>query len=513
MTVEYYYNSTWNDISNYVVSVDKVPFVARNRDITIRLESWSLNIAITLNQISPFNAGWTSFAQKERIRISDGATLLFTGYIITSPYDYSSMEFNVTTITDLNKLQDYLVDYDTLHSAISGGSPSATEYRPYSYYIMPTVHWTYLIKKMFLIAGLTLDTSTIDDIIAFPYTWVELGGITMDVTFKDFFTGESELYCLEHSVNAYHTIIDSELYDHKKDKITFFNLINAICSALGLAVNLTTTDNYALAQVILNESYTVIDDDKFEYAVDQTDGEEPIDKLGVSVDFDTYPDTPSYCLSGTNANTNPTAISYGEGGGLDWFAKLRIMWIKEITTFDTSKVVPISSCVKDGTSVDITTVGAHGLGSGDPLMVYGVAGMDDLNNSLIDGTNYTAIDWHVYPNNVVTVAKDLGTSYIEGGWIYKDTGSNRRDDYRWGYLIPGESVWVEGEGQYHYSISENALLADGKMNPVYWQIKSKISDYTKKETLTNKQTTTKTILENNIDAEWENSELIEETYE
>jgi hypothetical protein len=510
MTVEYYYNSAWNDISNYVTSIDKVPFVARNRDMTVRLESWSINVAITLNQISPFNAGWTSFLQKERIRILDGAVSLFVGYVTSSPYDYSSMEFNVTTITDLNKLQDYLVDYDTLHSVISGGSPSTTEYRPYSYYIMPTVHWTYLIKKMFLIAGLTLDTSDIDDVVAFPYTWVELGGITMDVTFKDFFTGESELYCLEHSVNAYHTIIDSELYDHKKDKITFFKLIDTICSALGMVINLVSADNYTLIQAVLNDSHTVADDDKFEYSIDQIDGGESIDNLGVSVDFDTYPDTPSYCLSGTNANTNPTAISYGEGGGLDWFAKLRIMWIKEITTFDTDKVVSISGVTHTTTEVRITTSSNHGMVTGDHCMVFGTAGTDDINNAIQDmgGKIITKLS-----DTLVSYDQSIGTSYIEGGWIYKDTGVNKFADYRWGYLIPGESVWVEEEGQYHYSISENALLSDGKMNPVYWQIKSKISDYAKKQTLTNKQTTAKTILENNIDAEWDNSELIEETYE
>jgi hypothetical protein len=493
MIVEYYYNSSWEDISDYVVEgTDKVPYISRNRDFTLRLEIWRVTIAQTLKD-NPTFSGWENFTAGDRIRITSGATTLFVGYVLRSPLNYSTLEFDVQVITDINKLQNYLVDYDTLHSTISGGSPSTTEYRAYSYYIMPTIHITYLIKKMFAIAGLTLDTSNVDDETAFTYIWDEGEETeqTMTVTYKDLFIGESELYCLSNSVNAYHTIIDYVTYDYKKEKISFFDFVSPICSYLGFTIDIVSTDNYELN--LVTDNYTIDDDSKYDYVNEPYQGDTVIDKLGVSVSMLSFYDL-HLVLSG-NANPNEQNYTLGEGSGIDYLQKLRLYFIKEMTPFDNNKVVPIATAVKSTVYIDMQTTISHGINNGDYIMIFGVAGMDDLNCGFY-GPYYQAT--RVFDVNLVGVSKDIGTTYIEGGWIYKDLIDIA--DFRIGTLRPIE-------------ITENTLMWNGVLNPLRHQIRSKVTNYVKEEIYTEEQTTLASILENNIDIKFEKSDLIQETYD
>lgn len=498
LKVEHYYNNSWVDISDYIVNgTSEVPYISRNRDFTPRFESWDVRIAYSLTAT---RSGWTNFAAKDRIRVMNDTTTLFVGYVISSPLNYSSLEFEVKVMTDIYKLHDYLIDYDTLHSVISGGSPSSTEYRPYSYYLMPTIHFTYLMKQMFSIAGLILDTSTVDNVVAFSHTWdnEQVGDpVSMDITYKDFFTGESELYCINQSIDAYHTVIDYYAYDYKKNKITFEILISALCQIFGFTIDLISTDNYQLN--LITENYTIADDDNYDYKNEPIDGEEDIDTLGISIHVPLQGGESSLALSGL-AN-NYTKRSYGEGSGLDWLDNLKIYYIKEVLAYDMSKVIPISAASCNSGKVEITTSIAHGLSAGNSCLIFGVAGMDNINAGIFGlADTKTVLGFPDVPTLLTfKFAQSVGTTYIEGGWVYKDTGTNYNNSHRIGWLYP-------------YEITTNDILSGDEINPIKWQVLSKAADYIKEEITTEIQITKKSVIENFIDIEEQSSNIIQESY-
>lgn len=258
--VEYYHNSAWVDISDYVDTIADVPFLARNRDWTLTTNSMTITIASTIKDL--LNNQAFEFGYDEKIKISIDLTTVYVGYIDKSIYNYGPMTFSLTMKTNIDKLKDYIVDYDTLHTAFATGTNwwewAATENKG----IGPIVGLTWAMQKMFGAAGLTLDTSGIIDtpIITF------VGSPTFrdcTITFKDLFFYEDILWCAGQSVCCGHQTIDNQIYDYTSKKQTCFDIISEILTSLKLQLLQTDVDNYKL--VYSTEIYTITDNNKFEY--------------------------------------------------------------------------------------------------------------------------------------------------------------------------------------------------------------------------------------------------------
>lgn len=496
-----HYNGSWIDISDYVVGAGDVPYISRNRDWTLRAETWSVSIASTIRDHASYADNFV-FSADEKFAVWDSTKLLFAGYIKKAPLDYESMTFNIEVVNDLQKMEDYRIDYDTLHATLIAGSPTAFEYRVRSYYLMPSVHYLYLMKKMFSIAGLTLDTSELDDVTAFTYTYTAtafLGEYTAAVKYKDLFVGESELYCLNQSFDSYHTTIDSTIYDHSKDKITFFELIKELCSYLSLMIVPTAIDNYKL--ILSTSNYTIADDDKYEYTSELIAGNEDINNLGGSAQY-----VSSYKVLSVAENTSLQAGSIGKGGGLSWLSKLKIVFIYEVIPYNDTKSIPITNAIWTSDAVRYTTVSAHGLLIGDYVLIFGVAGMTQPNGScyptaaadyneggagtqvVFAPTTYAfSINFTPQPNN-----------YLEGGWVRKDV-----TEYNTSFKI----ARLEPE-----SITANATVTNGRLNVWRNQVRASSSNYTEEKITCPLQETDKTVVENFIDLENRVSKIIQETY-
>ena len=506
MVIEYYYGGSWVDITNYVTGADAVPYEAKNRDFSIKLDTWQIQVAQSLNTISPFNSGWTGFTFDERIRILDDTSSLFSGFIKSSSLGYSSLEFDVEILPDLARLQDYLVDYPTLHNAIVAGSPTSTQYRSQSYFLMPTVYFMYLFQKMFTIAGMTLDTSDIDDEVAFNFVHdLENPPGNKDITYKELFTGEWMLYCVGLSVMTYYTVIESDK-NYKSKKATFFTLLDSVLQALNITIDLVSTDNYKLS-LRASSSISIADDDKYEYSKETFRGEETITQLAY-VNLDNLIIYSRYYLSGV-ANSNPGGDSwfdktFGINQGttkLSWLDNLSIWYEHEVTPFDPAKTLPILFAEQRGNRIRLTLGPSHGFSVGDKFLIRGVAGMDDINNYInpTAGDEKTVVDRVYIGYDWIEYYAEVGTAYIAGGWVYKGTGAEYDACSVFHCLNAKE-------------ITNGLYLSTGEINQYYNQIIQKSSDNIREEITTEKQTTLASVLENNIDPEWETSEIIQETY-
>lgn len=483
LSVKHYYNLTWNDISDYVVGASSVPYISRNRDWSLRADNWSFQVASTIRNF--YNNGAFVFSAGDRIAVWNDAILLFIGYVKTAPLNYDSLTFDLEIVSDLQKLDDHKIDYTTLHASLIAGSPTQYQYRLHSYYIMPTVHYLYLMQKIFSIAGMTLDTSSVDNVVAFHYYY---DGYDADVKYKDLFIGESELYCLNQSIDAYHTVIDNTLYDYNRDKITFFALLKEVCRVLSFMIVPVSVDNYKL--ILPTSNYSISDTDKYEYKSEKIQGEEKIDNLGLSI----QESNGNNVLAGS-AKTNMQTTSLGKGGGLEWLSKLFFGFIYEVIIYNEAKAITITNATYAVGYLTITTATPHGLNPGDPFRLYGLAGMTEVNNLVYDlvATLSTA-GTTIYANFGSTPS-----AYIEGGWVYKDTNINYWNSFRLGSLSPTE-------------ISTNPTIPiTGEINVLKNQVKAKSSDCTKETIGCPIQTAVLTTVENFIDLEKRQSQIIQET--
>ncbi len=494
LSVKHYHSGVWVDISDYVVGADQVPYISRNRDWTLRADTWTVNIAATIRKDASYNSDLFKFLANDRFAVWDSTKLLFVGFVKKAPLDYATMVFNVETVSDIQKTDNYKIDYATLHATLIAGSPTQYEYRAQSYYVMPTVHYLYLMKKMFSIAGLTLDTSAVDDVVAFHYTYDTT--YNADVKYKDLFVGESELYCLNQSIDNYHTIIDNTLYDYNKDKITFFALLQELCGFFKWMILPTAIDNYKLVLSISSDKYSIDPDDKYEYVTEEVSADEELNNLGLSIQSVDY----RKVLATAESYSNTQAISIGTGSGLSWLSKLRIGFIYEIVAFNPSKVLIVTNAYSDGGHVNVTieTSTAHGLVAGNSFSLFGMAGMWDANNTIYDVSVRTVSE--VVNATTFRFSYASYAIYLEGGWVYKDSPLNVTNSYRFGWLSPGEIS------------AATTIVSTGEINVLQSQVLAKSSNYTKETITCAKQITDITAVENFIDLENRTSKIIQETY-
>lgn len=495
--VEHYYDSAWHDITDYVQTIGKVPYDTRNRDYTPRAESLSMGVAVTIRDL--YGVSDFEFSIDDRFRISIGSDYIFAGYAEKSNFDYNQNIFSLTIDPDYLKLESVIIDYATLHAAIFVDATSGTQYRKRSYYMMPIVFVNHLLTQLFDLAGLTLDTSEVDDIEAIAGTDPH-DSTAISISYKELFIGESELYCLGQSAAAYHTVIDDTIWDYNDKKINAWQLAQTICSALKYKILRTDASSYKLS--FKTNNISVVDDLKFAYSYGKNRAEKTTSDIGLSLvraDWKDY-------LAGS-AVTELATATIGKHGGLNWIDQLRIYAVHERTTFDDAKCVPISNVYYYGAVSRIATSSAHGLSAGNEIIVCGVAGYSSINNDML--VNSSTVD-KVNSTTEIEVGPKFQETYIEGGWIYKDTFANYIHGFYLIILSPGE---ISESETVSYAINYNDEIGSVTIpNVISRQVKALTHNYDEESILTNSDVTESDIVENYIGVDWDTSEIKQEIY-
>ncbi|WP_448509307.1 hypothetical protein [Immundisolibacter sp.] len=211
------------------------------------------------------------FARGTKIHILVDNDVRFIGRIKNAVYDYNQRVYKVEVESHLAKLQDYLVQYDTLHSVLSAGSVS--QYNATDNHGYPYVQLIWLLQKMFTIGSMTLDTTEIDSAIwknssyyypSYPY----------DIYYNKLRIDENMLYCLAQPKSTFHTNIDSvtKTENYADNKITFWDLFQEICMVFGFSVSPVTTYGDTPAFKIhkyvpkATRNYIIADNLKYDYS-------------------------------------------------------------------------------------------------------------------------------------------------------------------------------------------------------------------------------------------------------
>lgn len=309
VSVEQYYLGSWVDISDYVTGMSEIPFLSRNRDWTIRADSLNITVA---GSLIVDRTGWTNFQRGDYFRVYNNANLIFYGFVNSSEFNYESHTFDVEIFDNIVALQNKRIEYNVLHSELSSGSPASYEYTASDYYGYPDVGFLYLMQKMFDICNLTLDVSDIQNEIAFS------DNINFkDYAYKEIFLDENMLYCINQSVATYYTTIDDTINEYNENKITFFELVNELCTSFKLMIQLVDVGSYKLAFSTVN--YTISDDDSWQYTENLIKAEKTLDDIGVGISSALRADYQSTDI------TQLTPSSWGGGEKISYYSNLVLL--------------------------------------------------------------------------------------------------------------------------------------------------------------------------------------------
>ena len=282
ITVEIQKATTWTDISDFITDGSPVPFISRNRDYTLKIETIQLTLS-TASQTLVINSNPFTPALNDGIRIKYNGTLIWAGYISKCPLNYDTFSYDLEVTNNLYYLQNFRVDYGTLHAQFATGG--ATQYIPSSlssggltnvasgniqistkdnlgggYYYLPatsfgdygssTLHLLWALKQMFIVAGLTLDTTAVDSLSPFNFDFSATynGSNILPVLYSDLYLWEEMLWCINQSVVVDHLTIDYSSYSD--NKISCFDYISEICSQLSFGIYQTGEMAYKLIPTI-----------------------------------------------------------------------------------------------------------------------------------------------------------------------------------------------------------------------------------------------------------------------
>lgn len=282
-TIKNYYNSVWVDISNYVDGVGEIPLISRNNDWTLRVETFTLEIA---GSIQVDLAGGYDFEIDGKIKIEMDSTFLFTGYVSDSYFDYEQQKYILEITSGLGKLQNVFLGYVEMSNVFSTGGPTQFWIEStYPYYRCVQVLWA--LEKAFTVSGLTLDVPVAIKTTqlftrVFQKTTPPYSGNKV-ITYADLFFDEYQLYSLGVAAavqpSVPFTTNISRLIDGERIKlgrynyifpkgnhepeVNCFEFVSEILTSLRFTVK--AIGDYAFQLVTPNDNYVIADDDKFEY--------------------------------------------------------------------------------------------------------------------------------------------------------------------------------------------------------------------------------------------------------
>lgn len=325
--MEIFYSAAYYDISDYIVSCSDVPVVSRNRSFGINSKGFKMSVSENYNN--------TRLAGATIVRVWIDSTVKFFGYPtkITKNYDKHTYDFEVEEM--LGKLRNYYVDTETLNAVIidtnqdlnyrgdDGGSTTTDDNLGWK-----NVAMLWLIQKMFEVAGLSMTinlygagVSVVDD------KWVFMTGTSHDPAVQDDFYFEdvrldlNMLYSINQSyanTAAKITSDDEGDYSYAKNKVTFFDLFNALCLIFSMDIYYGGTEYFILRYGTGDdESYATTDDDTYSKTVGEVEKRDDSVHwvLGAAQRAD-YQDA--------TADTLTSFFKSGDKAGttLDWYASL-----------------------------------------------------------------------------------------------------------------------------------------------------------------------------------------------
>lgn len=441
ITFEVYNNGGWVDLSNYVIASGKIPYLQRNRDY----ETIAPVFNCTISQST------SSLLKDEQVRIKSGATVFFSGHILAIKSDSARRIWKVQIASALYKLINYNCNYETLHDDISANGNNYNDYAPSDADAegYPNIGVLYLLERMFLIAGLTLDISGIEDDVMFAETFQS---VVYDVLMKDIAVDEQALY----AVNSGGL------------EITFLDFIKKFLSITGLFIQITDDLSFILYNSSVGEIYTISDSNKYDYSSEEVTAKNInykfIQKFGSVVDDD-------YRIvynTGGDTTSPETQREIGEGNELvSWFDNLFFM-------VRNKRNPTITNAWHSAGVVTIETSGMSSMDPGDFVIIEGATGMTDLNGQ-----------WEVlavHDPDDFTIALTTGQSY-------------NADSAAWKYA---------GFVYLNYHITHSAFLLK--------RIREITADYTEEKIKTAIELTVKGVVENSIELKNQTSNIIQESY-
>lgn len=289
--VEHYYDSQWNDITDYVTGgVDKVPRSMTNEDFTLKGDYLTIDVAETfrIDTTLPYHdVEDYNFSEGDRIRFSVGSDVIYAGVIDVSNYDYRGMNYKVKIRPNVLLLENYMLGHDqlasdeatTLHELLSA-STNWYEYSTESHdgVTIADVGVLWALTCCFGLAGFTLDISAVKDIVLW-HEPADGGDWDIDITYQDIMLDEAMTYCINQNVATSWGSIETPAYKLTTSKITCYQFVSEVLSALGLVLAYNGSDGFKLIE---QDSYTVADNNNFEDNIESILALGTIDNLGIS---------------------------------------------------------------------------------------------------------------------------------------------------------------------------------------------------------------------------------------
>ncbi len=298
MTVEIYRSSAWQDISDYVSKASPVPYIGMNRDWTSINEHFDCSISFGCPYIPVLS---------DKIKVTVYNTIIFSGFITRTPSNADSRTYDIEVSHNLLLLQNLLVEH-------SSGITACAIVDGYGYrlfYILP------LLKEMFTLSGLILDTTAVENILVFHDATLGI-----DVYYRSFYTWEPALYCINQSIAANYTVIDDTLLNkYNGSKITFYDYFNEIISGFGFGIQITDINTFKL--IAPTSGYTPSDDTKYSYVSDPITAasKDAVATYNVAgVNYSDYTNTTPY------ARSAPVNVSGLGTLALSWYSNNLILW-------------------------------------------------------------------------------------------------------------------------------------------------------------------------------------------
>lgn len=231
------------DISNYLDDAALVPFISRNRDYSLRSETWDIKIPMTYT---------TALAIDDKMEVYDGTKLIFAGEISKIVPDESADVYNVSIESSIRLLRSKKLEFTNLYHHFDGTNWYDFTVNGSCYYNWPVIGLIHFLKCAFTVCGLTLTTTNAEDVSYLPLISATSqgdfnGGSASNYTKPKymFFRGDL-LFAVNQNVVAGYPTLDSMDYDYNQNKVNYFDVISQICSRLFFVLELTAYKTYDL---------------------------------------------------------------------------------------------------------------------------------------------------------------------------------------------------------------------------------------------------------------------------
>lgn len=215
------YKNNTDLLDDFIIDCDSIPIWQTNRDYKPIIPEFTMKVSSLIDD--------TLIDEDEPIDVyyNNDTYPIFSGYVTRKQYNTESRAWEVSVTHNLGKLREYYITYANLHSVLSTGA-TAQQYLGTDNQGYPSTQLSWVLKKMFGVAGLTLDTQDVDDVFL---EQIVADGAPRDIYFKHLRLDENMLYAINQPVASLYSTYD--LYpDYVQNRITFWDFVSTICQLI-----------------------------------------------------------------------------------------------------------------------------------------------------------------------------------------------------------------------------------------------------------------------------------------